>query len=59
MSTSLNPEDITVVQSAGPVSSAHDNSKGWYDDSDSNNSGGADFWAKATGGYWGPIDDHD
>ncbi|MFI9719960.1 hypothetical protein ACIHFE_09930 [Streptomyces sp. NPDC052396] len=42
MAKSLNPEDITVVQSAGEPVASHDVSNGNLDDNDHNDSGGSD-----------------
>ncbi|MDH6123597.1 hypothetical protein [Kitasatospora sp. GP82] len=59
MATSLNPEDITVVQSADAGASAHDGSRGKYDDQDSSDSGLQDAYQRTLGNYTGPVDDND
>ncbi|WP_406114018.1 hypothetical protein [Kitasatospora purpeofusca] len=59
MAKSLDPEEITVVQSAGQVSFEHDNSfPGARDDSDSDDSGGKDADVHWMNRDW-PQDDTD
>ncbi|MDH6123602.1 hypothetical protein [Kitasatospora sp. GP82] len=53
MAKSLNPEDITVTQSAGETFAFHDASTGPHDDNDTNDSGGGDAAAWMRSGHRG------